>query len=101
MSPAFQMENTARGVNFDYVQSLKESSRPELPLRIYIDNGGMGLEQLLQPGIDAMLATLEQKGLRRDHDYFWKLDPEARHSESAWAKRFPDALLRMISQSTD
>lgn len=100
-SPAFQMENSARGVNFDYVQHVKESPRPELPLRIYIDNGGIGLEQLLQPGIDSMLAALEQKGLRRDRDYYWKLDPEARHSESAWAKRFPDALVKMFSQSTD
>jgi len=100
-SPAFQMKNTARGVNFDYVQLVKESPRPALPLRIYIDNGGIGLEQLLQPGIDAMLTALEQKGLRRDHDFYWQFDPEARHSEAAWAKRFPDALLKMFSQSTD
>ena len=100
-SPAFQKENSARGVNFDYVQHVKESPRPEFPLRIYIDNGGIGLEQLLQPGIDAMLAALEQKGLRRDRDYYWNLDPGARHSESAWAKRFPDALLKLLSQTTD
>ena len=98
MSPAFQMESPEKKYHLDYVKRVRESSRPDSPLRIYIDNGGVGMELLLQPGIDAMLAALDEKGLRRDHDYFWVHDPEARHSESAWARRLPDALRKLLSK---
>ena len=35
---------------------------------------------------------LGNKGLLADKDYFWKSYPDARHDESAWAKRLPAAL---------
>jgi hypothetical protein len=58
----------------------------------YIDNGGIGLETELQPGIDEMLAALDKNGYLKGKDYVWTQVPEAEHNESAWAKRFPHAL---------
>ena len=60
-------------------------------MTFYIDNGGVGLEEQLQPGIDDMLKALEAKGYKKDKDFFWVLDQEARHFESDWAKRMPNA----------
>jgi predicted alpha/beta superfamily hydrolase len=92
MSPAFQMKSADRNTRFDYVEDVRNSPQPELPMLFYFDNGGIGLEELLQPGIDAMLQALQEKGLQPDRDYIWIHDSEARHSESAWARRLPEAL---------
>jgi hypothetical protein len=54
---------------------------------IYLDNGGIGLEEQLQPGIDEMLVTLKEIGYKENQDFFWYKDSTAIHSESAWAKR--------------
>jgi predicted alpha/beta superfamily hydrolase len=61
-------------------------------LFIYIDNGGVGLETELQPGIDEMLAVLDHCGYQSERDYICVQAPDAEHNESAWAKRFPNAL---------
>lgn len=57
------------------------------PIRLYLDNGGVGLEQRLQPGITKMLVLLDQKGFKDGRDLEWFLDPEAEHNEEAWAAR--------------
>ena len=98
MSPSFQVEDADRDFHLDYVEHVRNSSLPEHPLRFYFYNGGIGLEELLQPGINAMLNALQEKGLRQDHDYIWIRDPEARHSESAWARRLPGALQKLLSE---
>jgi hypothetical protein len=52
----------------------------------------VGLETQLQPGIDEMMIALKQKGYKEGRDYFYLLDPAAKHFESDWAKRFPKAV---------
>ncbi|MBU2505247.1 MAG: histidine kinase [Bacteroidetes bacterium] len=86
MSPAFKIGN------IDYVRAVNEYSDDKKVILIYIDNGGIGLEERLQPGIDDMLKTLKEKGFEYEKDLFWILDKEAEHNEAAWAKRIPTAL---------
>lgn len=81
MSPAFRIDT------LDYVQDVK-IQRDKLPaVKIYIDNGGIDLENELQPGIDAMLNALNGLGFQQDRDYFWIKDPTAPHNETAWSRR--------------
>ena len=86
MSPAFKIRH------IDYVKSVQAYQGKKKNLFFYIDNGGIGLEIQLQPGIDEMLDALDNKGFQRGKDYVWIQAPEAEHTESAWAKRFPNAL---------
>ena len=92
MSPAFKFDR------LDYVKTVQKSSDGKKPIRIYIDNGGIGLEERLQSGIDEMLTALNVKGYIQDRDYFWVKDSTSDHNESAWAKRLPKALIRMFSE---
>jgi predicted alpha/beta superfamily hydrolase len=60
---------------------------PQKPVRLYLDNGGVGLDAELQPGLDSMLGVLEAKGFRRGVDLDVVVDPAAEHFEDAWARR--------------
>ena len=71
----------------DYVSRVRRDGKQKLPVMIYLDNGGVGLEEKLQPGIDEMLVTLNDIGYKLDRDYYWYKDSTASHNESAWAKR--------------
>lgn len=92
MSPAFQFDS------FDYVEQISDDTSPMVDTRFYLDNGGVGLESELQPGIDNMLEMLKARGMDHGEDYVWLLDPEAEHNENAWAKRFPDAIQMLLHQ---
>lgn len=91
MSPAFRNPD---GFNyqFNYVTTVQNTESVPDNVFFYMDNGGVDLEALLQPGIDEMLLALDAKGFRLDTDFVFVKDPEATHNEAAWAKRFPDAL---------
>ena len=80
-SPAFSFER------FDYTKVVKEDTSPKKNLVIYIDNGGIGLEQILRPGVDKMMGILKAKGYTEGKDLFLFIDPAAEHNEAAWAKR--------------
>ncbi|RIJ36737.1 alpha/beta hydrolase-fold protein [Pontibacter oryzae] len=82
MSPAFKIQK------IDYVDDVLSYKGPRKKLYLYIDNGGIELEAQLQPGIDEMLQALRNKC----QDYVFVKDPNAKHSETAWAKRTPRAL---------
>ncbi|WP_299755842.1 alpha/beta hydrolase-fold protein [uncultured Pontibacter sp.] len=86
MSPAFKIQQ------IDYVDDVLAYKGKKKPLYFYIDNGGIELEEKLQPGIDEMLQALRQKGYREGKDYTWLKEQEAKHFESAWGKRMPQAL---------
>jgi predicted alpha/beta superfamily hydrolase len=90
LSPAFKIQN------IDVVKDVTGYSGKKKDIIFYIDNGGKGLEQQLQPGIDEMIKALEEKGYIRNKDYFRVSAPEAEHNESAWAKRIPDALKLLL-----
>lgn len=86
ISPAFKIRNV------DYVSVVKKYSGQKKPLKIYIDNGGVGLEAELQSGIDEMLKVLSDKGYKLNEDIVWIKDEEAEHNEIAWSKRAPKFL---------
>jgi predicted alpha/beta superfamily hydrolase len=87
MSPAFRLPgNNASGWN--YVSIVKQDIKRK-KIFFYIDNGGIGLEQQLQPGVDEMLKALTDKGYKSGKDFIYVSDPSALHNEKSWAKRFP------------
>ena len=92
MSPAFKINH------IDYVKDVISYSGKKKKIKLYIDNGGIGLEEQLQPGIDDMLKALQQKGFIEGKDYLWILDKNAKHFETAWAKRMPIALQWLLSK---
>jgi len=87
MSPAFKIDE------FDMVTPIQNYTGPRKKIQIYFDNGGVDLEQQLQPGIDEMLEILNKIGYQPSLDYLWVKDISAEHSEKAWSKRLPSALL--------
>lgn len=80
LSPAFKIEN------IDYVTPVKNHPGKK-DIKIYIDNGGIGLEERLQPGIDEMAAALKEKGYEEGGDLMYIVDVKAEHNEKAWANR--------------
>ncbi len=81
LSPAFKIDD------IDFVSTVIKYTGVKKDIKIYIDNGGIGIEKDLQPGIDEMLTALEEKGYEENKDLLWIKDSLAEHNESAWAKR--------------
>ncbi len=90
MSPALKISY------IDYVAVVDSSENRDL-IFYYIDNGGVGVEEKLQPGIDEMISKLKEKGYREGEDYFYLIDSDAEHFESAWARRFPEAVQKLFN----
>lgn len=86
LSPAFKIDR------FDYVAPVKGYNGVRKNIKLYIDNGGKGVDKKLQPGIEEMLNELLNLGYEQNKDIMWVEDIEAEHSESAWAKRVPGML---------
>jgi predicted alpha/beta superfamily hydrolase len=81
LSPAFVY------LNHDATLLVEKYDGPGKNVRIYMDNGGVGLESQLQPGCEKMLAALQAKGFTLGDNLVWFRDPEAEHNERAWSKR--------------
>ncbi len=80
-SPAFKTDR------FDLSEKIiNEKGKKDIVL--YIDNGGVGLEEKLQPEIDEMIEVLKQKGFKQNENLFYYKAPEAKHFEADWAERF-------------
>ncbi len=90
MSPAFRLPGSSL-TGWNYVSTVKSDTKRK-KVFFYIDNGGIGLEQRLQPGVDEMLKALTDKGYKAVRDFIYVSDPNAKHNEEAWARRFPYAL---------
>lgn len=80
-SPAFKFRD------FNYVDEIRNYSGKKKNLIFYIDNGGVGLEAVLQPGIDDMVEVLKDKGYNEERYFLLYIDKNAEHNEAAWAKR--------------
>jgi predicted alpha/beta superfamily hydrolase len=80
-SPAFKYRE------FDYTSVVEKDTLTNNDLMIYIDNGGVDLEKILQPGVDKMTAILRSKGFEEGKNLFVFIDKDATHNEEAWAKR--------------
>jgi predicted alpha/beta superfamily hydrolase len=81
LSPAFKIDD------IDYVTTVKNYTGDLKKVMLYIDNGGIGLEKELQPGITEMLEVLKSKGYFDGEHLLWYKDENAEHNENAWAKR--------------
>jgi predicted alpha/beta superfamily hydrolase len=90
MSPAFKIQD------IDYVKTVV-AAKEKKNVFFYIDNGGIGLESQLQPGINEMMAALKQKGYKEGTDYYYVVDANAKHNEADWAKRFPAAVIKCFA----
>ena len=86
-SPAFRVEGEP-----DWSLFFTESGGNKRDVFFYVDNGGVGLEEKLQPGIDYLLGFWQEQGYREGEDFVLVIDEEAEHKEQAWADRFPEAL---------
>ncbi|MDI6767598.1 MAG: alpha/beta hydrolase-fold protein, partial [Bacteroidota bacterium] len=89
VSPVFR-SGLIRSIN-EYVGSNKD-------IRIYIDNGGVGMETELQPGCDMMLVALKNIGFRVGDNLLWFYDEYGEHNERAWSKRLWIPLLFMYGK---
>ncbi|MBN1425157.1 hypothetical protein JXA88_11430, partial [Candidatus Fermentibacteria bacterium] len=78
LSPAFFLDD---------LRKTSAGPAPALPVRLYLDNGGIGLEHWLQAGCDRMLEILQRKGMVVGENLIWFQDIEAEHNEEAWAER--------------
>jgi len=97
-SKAFCLSPALKIQNIDYVQNVLDDPSGHKDISFYIDNGGVGLEEQLQAGVEDMLKALESKGYIKDQDLFVVFDKNARHFESAWASRMPTAFRLMYSK---
>ncbi|HLG32855.1 MAG TPA: alpha/beta hydrolase-fold protein [Ignavibacteriaceae bacterium] len=87
VSPAFKVDR------YDYVTVMKNYSGEKKPVKIYLDNGGVGIEEELQPGIDEIISSLETLGYKGGEDYYWFKAKDSEHGEKDWAKRVWRALI--------
>ncbi len=85
LSPALKVEGTNRKI--DYVAEVRKDKGNKKRVTIYFDNGTVGLEKKLQPGIDEMISALQIKRFELDNDLFFYKDIDATHSEMAWSKK--------------
>jgi predicted alpha/beta superfamily hydrolase len=83
------------------VQMAKNDKGADKKIRIYMDNGGVALDSVLQSGCEAMLRALEQKGFKRGKNLEWFHDREAEHNEAAWARRLWRPMLFMFGRKAE
>jgi enterochelin esterase-like enzyme len=95
MSPAFKSLSSD---GWDYTRVVRDSTGPKKGIFFYIDNGGIGLDSQLQPGIDAMLTALKATGYQEGKDFLFLRDPTAKHFEADWGKRFPNTLVIVLGK---
>lgn len=99
-SPAV-LVNAGNGLSVDALTPWAASGYKKPTTPFYIDNGGLGLESQLQPGIDLLLANFDSIGLKRNKDYLWIKDPASYHGELGWRERFPSAFSWVFNSSKD
>jgi len=81
LSSAFKIQE------LNYVDTIANYAGKKKEIKLYIDIGGIGLEQELRPGNDDMIAALQNRGYEIGKDLIWYIDENAVHSEIAWAER--------------
>lgn len=81
LSPAFIYQD------WKSIRQVNQYRGAKKDIRIYIDNGGIGVEDTLQAGCNAMLKALTAQGFREGENLQWFFDPRAEHNEPAWARR--------------
>lgn len=88
MSPAFAYKG------YDHTEVLEVGGVPFLDRPVWIDNGTVGLEAELQPGIDRMTKFLADQGACATT----RIYDDARHFEADWGQRLGEALTWVLAQ---
>ena len=81
LSPTFKVNK------FNYVDSVQNYNGTKKDLKLYIDNGEVGSENKLLPGVNEMISVLQEKGYKLGEDLIFFVDSNGIHSETSWAKR--------------
>lgn len=87
LSPAFKIRH------IDLTEVVANSPLPDEDFLLYIDNGGLGLDEALQAGVDEMLAALKKAGATDNANLLYSVDSTAGHNEAAWAERIHQPLI--------
>ena len=87
LSPGFRYKN------LDLTAELKKYKGPKKDLILYIDNGTVGLESQLQPGIDAAVDFLKSNG----YAVHYTIAEGAEHTEAAWASRVTQPMMHFFA----
>lgn len=95
-SPAWKVK-TGHGLVVDMLSEWKKAKYP-MPRPLYVDNGGVGLETTLQPGIDDFLKIARREQQKSKAIYTWRWEATHEHSEAYWAQRFPAAFVWAVDQ---
>ena len=80
LSPAFKYNG------FDYTPEIEKLEKDN-GIKLYIDNGTVGLEEKLLPGVLEAKKKLLNLGFTEGKDFIFFIDKNATHNEAAWAKR--------------
>jgi len=89
VSPAFLYQN------YSSVNLVENYRGPDKNIRIYMDQGAIGLEDTLTTGCQRMLKALEKQGFEPGKNLQWFYDETGEHSERSWARRVWRPLLFM------
>ena len=95
VSPAFKISD------INYVSTVENYQGDHKPINIYIDNGEVGLESELRPGIDDMLIALQNKKYQLGCNLVWYKYYNAQHSERDWSKRVWRMLKFLFDKNLD
>jgi predicted alpha/beta superfamily hydrolase len=92
LSPAFLVDSNR------VLTEVQAYKGPKKGVRLYLDDGGVGIDARLKPGYEKMVQLLAEKGYMKgvDLDYFY--DPPADHNEHAWAHRLWRPLIFMFGK---
>jgi predicted alpha/beta superfamily hydrolase len=92
LSPAFKVDE------YNYLPYIEKYKGKKKNIKLYIDDGGKGLEMKLLPGVAETIELLNKKGYETGKDLMWYYDEEAGHTESAWAARLWRPMLFMFGR---
>jgi predicted alpha/beta superfamily hydrolase len=89
-SPAFIVDGETTKIN--YVEKVREQGTMDTNRMVYIWNGGIGIDSMLDSGVQSMKTELEAQGFRHGHNLKVIIDALGEHTESHWRKEVPAAL---------
>lgn len=92
LSPAFKV------FNYDVITPYVNEKAEHKDLRLYMDDGGHGIDEKLIPGIKEMVKALKLNGYKEDKNYEFLYFPDDDHNEISWAKRLSNPLIYMFKK---
>lgn len=93
ISPAFKI------FRYDFVSPLVNNNSERKDLNLYIDDGGVGIDSMLLPGVNAMIKALKDNNYKENKNFVFNFYPKAEHNEKNWAERVWNPLLFMFGKN--